>query len=226
MARHRSSRRHPGTPPRPGSPSHSNTSLDDMPAVTEWPRAAVSLRLIALVYDGLLLVAMTAVVNTLLIAAVTPDAAASRQELTVLPAGVRDGLLLPATVLVAFLFYGYCWTRSGQTLGMQTWRLALRRRDGRLPTWADSARRFAAAALVPALCGGASWLLRHDTTAFALSVLTGFVFNYAWQWLPLRQRLGNLHDTLSETEVLRHPVPPRSRKPYRFLGLFGDRREG
>lgn len=204
-------------------PAPRQTAAVTPPVAEQWPRAAVSLRLIALVYDGLLLIAMTAVVNTLLIAAVTPDSAASQQQLTVLPAGVREGLLLPATVLVAFLFYGYCWTRSGQTLGMQTWRLALRRRDGLLPTWADSARRFAAAALVPVMCGTVSWLMRHDTSAFALSVLLGFLFNYAWQWLPLSRRLGNLHDTLSATEVLRQPPRPRERKAYRFLGLFGDR---
>lgn len=198
------------------------SAVETRPDDTPWPRAGVAVRLIALVYDGLLLVAMTAVINTILIAIATPSAQAHQQALTVLSPAVREGLLLPATVLVIFAFYGYCWTRSGQTLGMQTWRLVLRRADGHLPSWRDSLRRFAAAAVVPAISGLVSWLLRHDVSAFALSVVTGFCFNYAWQWLRTG---GNLHDQLSGTEVLRQPPQPRKQRSYRFLGLFGDRED-
>lgn len=205
--------------PRHPQPSAASPSPQDD---VSWPRAGVLVRLIALLYDGLLLIALTAVLNTILIAIATPAAQSHQQTLTVLSPAVREGLLLPATITAIFAFYGYCWTRSGQTLGMQTWRLALRRGDGRLPTWGDSARRFAAAAVVPSICGLVSWLLRHEVGAFTLSVLLGFLFNYAWQWLRAG---GNLHDQLSRTEVLRQPVRPRAKRSYRFLGLFGDRED-
>lgn len=204
----------------------SRPATDAAPALAQdaasWPRAGVFVRLIALIYDGLLLIALTAVLNTILIAIATPASQSHQQALTVLSPAVREGLLLPATIAVIFAFYGYCWTRSGQTLGMQTWRLTLRRGDGHLPTWRDSLRRFAAAAAVPAISGLVSWLLRHDVSAFALSVLVGFLFNYAWQWLRTG---GNLHDQLSGTEVLHQPPRPRAKRSYRFLGLFGDRED-
>lgn len=197
------------------------------PEVTSLPRAGISTRLIALVYDSLLLLALTAVVNTLLIAIATPGEAASHQDLTVLSPAVRQGLLLPATLLVIFGFYGYCWTRSGQTLGMQTWRLEARRSDGRLLTWGDSFRRCASAAAVPVLCGLISRLLHDNVAAFAVSVLSGFLFNYVWAWLPQRGRPRGrcLHDLLSHTEVVRRPPQAKGGKPYRFLGLFGDRQD-
>lgn len=192
---------------------------------TALQRAGLGLRLITLLYDGLLLVALTAVINTIIIAIITPSQAAAHQALTVLSPELRHGVLFPATVLVIFAFYGYCWTRSGQTLGMQTWHLALRRRDGRTLTWQDSFRRFVAAAMVPTLCGLASWLLRDgDARAFALSVGIGFVLNYLWLWLPAGAGgKGCLHDRLSNTDVIRIPPSPKTRKAYRFLGLFGDK---
>lgn len=192
-----------------------------------FPRAGVGLRLITLVYDGLLLIALTAVLNTILIAIVTPSQAADSNTLTVLSPAIRYGLMFPATLLVIFTFYGYCWTRSGQTLGMQTWRLEVRRLDGNLMTWGDSLLRCVSAAAVPAFCGLTSWLLRGDASAFALSVAVGFFFNYAWRWLPIASAVNGrcLHDVLSHTDVVRRPVQPKQRKAYRFLGLFGDRQD-
>ncbi|MEL0028456.1 MAG: RDD family protein [Perlucidibaca sp.] len=208
------SRRHKPAP-RP-APAPAATPAEQLPT------AGVGLRLITLIYDTLLLIALTAVINTILIAIVTPGSAAHSNTLTVLSPGIRHGLMFPATVLVIFVFYGYCWTRSGQTLGMQTWRLETRRVDGRRMRWGDSLLR-----LVPAFCGLASWLLHGEPRAFGLSVLLGLLFNYAWYWLPLNPSLRKrcLHDLLSHTEVVRQPAKPRQRKAYRFLGLFGDRED-
>lgn len=221
----------------PKPPRHTPSrrkAAETSPPAQALPRAGVFLRLICLVYDGLLLIAMTAVLNTLLIALATPGQASHQGELAVLSPAIRHGLLFPATVLVVMGFYGYCWTRSGQTLGMQTWRLEARRGDGLRMTWSDSLRRFLAAAMVPTLCGLTSWLLISDPRAFGVSVLLGFLFNYLWVWLPASQKDAallqggggrSLHDQLSGTEVLRLPVDPSRRKRYRFLGLFGDREE-
>lgn len=190
-----------------------------------YPRASVALRLIALVYDLLLLIALTAVTNTVIIALFSPAGSTSSTDFTLLPEWVRYGLQLPATIAVIVGFYSYCWTRSGQTLGMQTWRLALVRLDGHLATWMDALRRCVAALVLPSLCGMAATIFQHDNHgAFAISVLAGFLLNYVWAWFPSRSGGGRcLHDFLSNTEVLRLPPQAKQEKKYRFLGLFGDK---
>jgi uncharacterized RDD family membrane protein YckC len=56
-------------------------------------------------------------------------------------------------------FFGWFWTRRGQTLGMQAWRLRLVREDGSLLTWLDTLKRLAAALVSLAPLGlGYFWL--------------------------------------------------------------------
>jgi len=50
-------------------------------------------------------------------------------------------------VLVAFVFYTGFWSRSGRTLGMQSWRLRLETPDGRIPSFAAASLRFFVAIL-------------------------------------------------------------------------------
>lgn len=193
-------------------------------STARYPRASVALRLIALVYDSLLLIALTAVANTIVIAIFTPAGGAESTDFTLLPEWVRYGVQLPITLAVIIGFYGYCWTRSGQTLGMQTWRIELVRRDGLRASWADALRRSLAAASLPVFFGLLANLLQPGHSGvFSLSVLAGFLLNYVWAWFPSRQGSGRcLHDSLSHTEVLKVPAPVREKKRYRFLGLFGD----
>ncbi|REH38799.1 RDD family protein [Paraperlucidibaca baekdonensis] len=176
---------------------------------SEFPRAGISVRLMCLIYDGLLVIALLAVLNVILIALFTSGSAATAQEVELLSADIRYGLQFPASVLITFGFYGYCWTRSGQTLGMQTWRLELTRRDGHRPRWSDALKRFLAACLLPALCGMLAWVLQDaNSKAFGFSVLLGFAVNYIWGWLPLTGLSHGrcLHDVMSDTEVLRLPA--------------------
>ena len=94
------------------------------------PRAGVGVRLIALMYDSLLLIALVAVINVIVIAIFTPSAASTGNSATLLSPAIRQGLMFPLSLGAIFSFYGYCWTRSGQTLGMQTWRLEVRDLQG------------------------------------------------------------------------------------------------
>ncbi len=41
-------------------------------------------------------------------------------------------------LLVVFAYFGLCWTRSGQTLGMRAWRIRLEGADGGRPDWLDA----------------------------------------------------------------------------------------
>jgi len=84
-------------------------------------------------------------------------------------------------LFVAILFFGWAWTHGGQTLGMRTWRLQLRRTDGRPVNWPTALARYAFAWL--------AWL------PFAAGVL----------WCVIDSRKRAWHDTLSGTEVVLLP---------------------
>ena len=91
-------------------------------------------RLAALVYDALLLFA-------LLFAATVP--------VLILTGGQAVGPNEPAFTVwllaVSYVYLGWCWTRSGQTLGMRAWRMRVRTRDGARLDWRHALARFAAA---------------------------------------------------------------------------------
>lgn len=49
-------------------------------------------------------------------------------------------------IAVAFLFYGWCWTHGGQTLGLRAWKLRVVTAEGGPLSWWSAATRFAASA--------------------------------------------------------------------------------
>jgi uncharacterized RDD family membrane protein YckC len=118
------------------------------------PTAGLLRRLGALFYDTLLLLALFMVVTALVLPLTRGEA------ITPQSAGAYEWLYRAALAAVAVLFFGYSWTRSGQTVGMAAWRLKLVRRDGTLVGWADVLRRLAAAVLALLPCGaGYLWIL-------------------------------------------------------------------
>ena len=88
-----------------------------------------------------------------------------------------------ALVIVMYTFYVGFWTRSGRTLGMQSWGLQLETKDGHHPTLASASLRFFAAIV--------SWL----------PLGLGFL----WQ-LWDKDRL-TWHDRISGTRVVYYPKP-------------------
>ena len=97
-------------------------------------RPGLPRRLAALVYDSLALF-------SLLFAATVP--------VLFLTGGAAVGPNQPAftayLLAVGYVYFGWCWTRSGQTLGMRAWKMRVRTRDGRPLGWRSSLARFAAA---------------------------------------------------------------------------------
>jgi uncharacterized RDD family membrane protein YckC len=65
-------------------------------------------------------------------------------------------------LLAAFLFFGWFWTRGGQTLGMRAWRLKVVDEQGRSLTWLLALRRFAAAAFSWTALGAGFWWAIFD----------------------------------------------------------------
>jgi uncharacterized RDD family membrane protein YckC len=104
---------------------------------TTVPRAGLLRRIGAMIYDGLLLLALL-MVTTALFLPFTGGEAISPHDTPALEYAYRGVL-----VLVVVGFHGLFWTRRGQTLGMASWRLRVEREDGRLLGWGDTLRRLA-----------------------------------------------------------------------------------
>lgn len=120
------------------------------PDTTSSTRASFPRRLGAIVYDLLL---VTAVV----IAAAVPFVLVTGDTSKNFSTRLAFQLYL---LVVIFLYYGWCWTRSGQTLGLVTWKLRLVTTDGKRVTWRHALKRFAAAILSTACLGlGFLWAL-------------------------------------------------------------------
>lgn len=207
------SRKHPA----PQAAPTASTSSASAPEL-----AGILVRLYCIIYDGLLLLALWMIISALLVPLATPDQAAQQHQLTVTPEAFRQFVLFPAMVAVTWLFYGYFWTRAGQTLGMQTWRLKVVRADGSLLRWSDAVTRCASACLLPLVGGLLGQLAYGSPKAVLLSMTLGFLGNYAWMlW---NGRRLSWHDQLSRTVVLRLPPEPKEKKR-RFFGWFAEKND-
>lgn len=118
-------------------------------------------------YDGLLSVALMFIASAMAVAL---------NDGTAIPAG--DIGFRALLLAVPFPYFGWCWTRGGQTLGMRAWRLRLQAMDGSGITWGRALLRYLAAL--------GSW------AAFGLGFL----------WLLGPARLS-WHDRLSRTRIVR-----------------------
>ena len=68
----------------------------------------------------------------------------------VVPLGIHPGhdlfILYQGYLLVlSFVFYAWCWTHGGQTLGMRTWKFKVVDTDGSALGWGTALVRFAVA---------------------------------------------------------------------------------
>jgi uncharacterized RDD family membrane protein YckC len=176
-------------------------------SAAQLPVAGVGRRLGAMLYDTLLVIAVLAVAGTLPFLPFLHGRVLVPSE-----AGRLAWLYWGWEIVVIAAFFGFFWTRSGQTLGMLVWRLRLVRADGRGVTWGDALLRLGilAALLAPFFVG--DWLFwRHwrDPTAHAIAryaSLAPILLSYAWIWID-RERLA-WHDRWSSTRVV--VLPKRS----------------
>lgn len=147
-------------------------------------------RITVVVYDGLLLFAVTFFISALLMGLFQWLAPASffvdpallenprMRELTDLGRLVGNVLVCINCLVVSFFFYGWFWTHGGQTLGMKAWSLYLIKPDGKFINWSTAAKRYLAAIVSWAALGlGFTWILVNKK-------------NRAW------------HDILSDTQIV------------------------
>jgi uncharacterized RDD family membrane protein YckC len=113
------------------------------------PNASLVKRLMAMVYDSLLVMAVWMLVGYVFIAFNDGEAV--------------SGPLFNSTVfLVTFLFFALFWTRSGQTLGMIAWRLRVETDQGQPITAKHALLRFMAAILSALVLGLGYWWILVD----------------------------------------------------------------
>lgn len=164
------------------------------------------LRLVAMLYDGMLILALLFFVQMLLIVLGTHllgNIGSEMKQAYELPAWYRYLVLTPAFVLVLIGFYGIFWRKSGQTLGMQTWRLKTVNRDGSLLSWWQVAKRILSACVLPVVCGLIGYVLHGSRMAVFFSMFMGLLFNYWFAWVN-KQGIS-VHDMLSDTVTLKIP---------------------
>ena len=127
-------------------------------------------RLGAILYDGLLVLA-------LLFLGTLPFVAVRGGE------PVEPGAMTyqVALIVIAWLFFVGFWTRTGRTLGMQSWRLQLETLDGTVPDFGSATRRFFAAIISWLPLGLGFWWQLWDAE------------NLTW------------HDRLSNTRLMYYP---------------------
>ncbi len=176
-------------------------------APTETPTVAKPLvRLSAIVYDGMLILAMLFLVGAVLSVVGTLlflDVGTTSQDAKALPLWYQNGVMTPAFVLTLVGFYGIFWRKSGQTLGMQTWRLKTVDANGQLLGWGQSFMRILSACLVPAICAAVGAFIHGSKLAILLAAFLGFLFNFLFCLFNTRGLA--VHDMLSNTITLKVP---------------------
>lgn len=183
------------------TPPMTNENPQEQPTI-----AKAGVRMIAIVYDGMLILALLFLVGTVLSVIGTylfVPIGTTSQEAQRLPVWYQNGVMTPAFIMTLVGFYGLFWRRGGQTLGMQTWRLKTVTQEGKLLNWTQSLIRILSACVVPVLCGVAGYAMHGTRWAILLSAIFGLLFNYCFCWFN-RQGLA-VHDMLSKTMTLKMP---------------------
>jgi len=177
-----------------------------MPAVEEPTIAKPTTRLAAIVYDGMLILALLFLVGTVLTVIgtlLTMQTGTESAQARSLPVWYQNIVMTPSFILTLVGFYGLFWRRGGQTLGMQTWRLKTVNDSGHLLTWGQSFKRIMAASLMPLVFGVIGSLIGGSRAIILTSAFLGLVFNYAF-CLFNRRGLA-VQDMISNTVTLKMP---------------------
>ncbi|GGY65212.1 RDD family protein [Marinobacter zhanjiangensis] len=113
------------------------------------PPASALKRALAIIYDGLICIAVLLVatwIYTMIAGWVTGweryEKMAEAGQLS------GDPGLTFVLFLVLYVFFAYFWTRVGQTLGMQVWRIRIENLDGTSVSWTQALLRYGTAAAV------------------------------------------------------------------------------
>ncbi len=157
------------------------------------PDAPLFRRFAALVYDGLLLIAILFVAS-LLTLPFTGGQGSTR----------FNPILSAYFLLVTFLFFAWFWTHGGQTLGMRAWKIRLVSKTLSNVSWQAAAIRFAAS--LPVWIFLIYSVLSHSERVgiqTRLSEVPGWIlYGIFIVWLLIDNIPGNWREKISATRVV------------------------
>jgi uncharacterized RDD family membrane protein YckC len=162
-------------------------------------KAGLLRRLAALVYDLLLVVAVAFAATFAMLPLTGGEAILTSTQ------GPVVHLYHAVLLLAVFAYFGWCWTQSGQTLGMKAWRIRLEAPDGRRLSWPGALVRFALGTALAWMAAFGGWYLaRPDGVvggAGAAAMIAPLAANFAW--IPFEAAGRSLLDLASRSRVVR-----------------------
>jgi uncharacterized RDD family membrane protein YckC len=140
--------------------------------------AGLPRRLAALPYDLLLVIALAFAATFAMLPLTHGEAILTSTQ------GAIGYAYHAVLLLVVFAYFGWSWTRSGQTLGLKAWRSRLETAAGERLRWTGAALRFAVGAAIAWSAVLGAWALSRPGSpllhACAVALLGTCALNFAW----------------------------------------------
>ena len=133
-----------------------------MTALQETETAALWRRLAAIFYDSIVIIAIWIVVGFVVLSLFGIEEARTVEGEIIELNPLYQYTLFAAMLGSAFLFFGWFWTHSGQTMGMQAWKIKVQNADGSAISWKQVLQRFSTAPFALALFGIGYWWVLFD----------------------------------------------------------------
>ena len=151
-------------------------------------------RFAALIYEGLLVVAIVFATNFAMLPFVTPHRGTS--EALIVPALPERLALFWIVFAVLAAYFVWCWSNGRRTLAMKTWRLVLTHDGGNLAP-KTALLRYLACWIGPALAIALYFVLaRYGLGAHAVWLVA---FNFLWGFVDRDRQF--LHDRIAGTRL-------------------------
>ena len=128
-------------------------AMTDMIPTADTNYAALWRRLAAMLYDGIVIIAIWIIVGFVVLSAFGIDQAQIVENERVVLDPYYRITLFSSMLLSAYLFFAWFWTNSGQTLGMQAWKLKVQNQDASAISYKQSLIRFVVAPFSLAILG-------------------------------------------------------------------------
>jgi uncharacterized RDD family membrane protein YckC len=129
---------------------------------TDKPVAALWRRLAAILYDSIVIIAIWIVVGFVVLSMFGIEEARTVEGEAIELDPLYQFTLFTAMLGSALLFFGWFWTNSGQTIGMQAWKIRIQNADGSTINWQQVLLRYVTAPIALALGGIGYWWSLFD----------------------------------------------------------------
>ena len=160
---------------------------------TKTTTASLKRRLLALMYDFLLLLGILFAISACAVAINRGEA-------------VDHPIYYLSLIITTFVFFGWFWTHGGQTLGMRTWKIQIISDEGDDLTWKQAAIRFSLSTIVllPTIIV-ITWALNGFAWYYITFALLGAAIGL--KWLLMDANGLAWHDKLSACLLYTSPSP-------------------